>query len=498
MRIRTRSMLIMSFQGLTKATQLIIGIILVRLISKETFGTYQQVMLVYFLLAGVFTIQIESSLYYFIPKYGKEKQRELISQTLVVTGIISCLIGFAMYLSADIFAHRFQNPDLGSLIRIYAFFPFFERVIHLLPAFLISLDKAILSGLYSTLSTALMITGVVIIFALGYGISAALISNILIAAIFAFVGIIIMLRLSPLGKWHINKVMLFEQWNYCWPLMLTTTIGIINLKLDGLLISSYFPKEVYAVYSMGAMELPIIALFTASLSSAIMPNMVVEADSGRLKNTLNIWHEASRKNSLIIFPTFFFFLVCGHDFIILLYTQDYSKAAWPFLIYLARLPIRVAIYSAIFRAIGYTKPILFSALLDLFVNFIVSITLLLAGKHGFLSYIGPSIGTFFGTVVSVTYLLILLSRKINICLLEVMRWKELGRVLLLSLLCGSVLYLTPVSIGNPLYGMVARFIIYVVIFTLSLLITKSLHPDELEILLIPVKMFKKYIGKRNN
>ena len=95
MRIRTRSILIMAFQGLTQGTQLIIGIVLVRLISKEMLGSYRQVMLVYGLLAGIFTIQIESSLYYFLPKCRPEKRRDLVAQTLLITGIISLSIGLA-------------------------------------------------------------------------------------------------------------------------------------------------------------------------------------------------------------------------------------------------------------------------------------------------------------------------------------------------------------------------------------------------------------------
>ena len=43
MRIRTRSIVIMTFQGMTQVSQLLIGIILVRLISKEMLGSYRQI-----------------------------------------------------------------------------------------------------------------------------------------------------------------------------------------------------------------------------------------------------------------------------------------------------------------------------------------------------------------------------------------------------------------------------------------------------------------------
>jgi O-antigen/teichoic acid export membrane protein len=488
----------MAFQGLTQSAQLIIGIILVRLISKEMLGSYRQVMLVYGLIAGILTIQIENSLYYFLPKYGPEKRRDLVTQTLSVTGIISLSIGLAMFLSADIFAKHFNNPEIATLLRIFACFPFFERIVCLPSAFLISLDKALLSGLYSMLSTVLMILTVVIVFALGYGIAEALWGKIVIEALFAFIGILIMIYFSPLGQWHINKSLLLEQLNYCWPLMAMTTIGILNLQLDGILISAYFSKEVYAVYSVGALELPVIGLFTTSISLAIMPNIVIETEKGRLLSSLNLWHESSRKSSLLIFPTFIFFLVCGYDFIVLIYTQDYSKAAWPFLIYLARLPLRVATYGVIFRAIGFTKPLFWAALLSFITNLIIGVFLLIAGRHGFLSYIGPSIGTFFGTLVLVFYLLMVLCKKLEVRFAQVMRWKELGRIFGLSLFCGVLLWLIPIPTSNLFFKLLIRFIIYVGLFFTSLVLTKSLHADEWELLRMPLTLIRKIATKKGS
>lgn len=502
MRIRTRSMLIIGFQGLTQATQLIIGIVLVRLISKEMLGSYRQVMLVYSLMVGILTMQIESSLYYFLPKYGEERRRDLIASTLLSVGIISFIIAVSMFFSANLFVKNFNNPEIAELIRIYAYFAIFEGIVKLLPAFLISLDKVLLSGIYSMFNAVFIIVAVIFVFALGYGLKEALISKIAVEAIFGFFGILIIVYFSPQGQWRINKGILLEQWNYCWPLMAMTTVGIINVKLDGVLISSYFSKDVYAVYSTGAIELPIIVLFTASLSSAIMPNMVAEAHNGLLKNSLNIWLEASRKSSLLIFPIFVFFLVCGHDFIVLLYTEEYSKATWPFLIYLARLPIRVAIYGAIFRAIGHTKPLFFAAIFSLLSNLVISMFFLIIGKHGFFSYIGPSIGTFFGTFISGLYLLIILCKKIDVRFSEIMRWKEMGQIFTLSLLCGLLLWLTPVPFSDLISKFITKTIFYTIYFFCALLLTKSLKSDELELLqisLIPIKRMIKIVrpGFRN-
>jgi peptidoglycan biosynthesis protein MviN/MurJ (putative lipid II flippase) len=162
------------------------------------------------------------------------------------------------------------------------------------------------------------------------------------------------------------------------------------------------------------------------------------------------------------------------------------------------LPLRVATYGAIFRAIGFTKPLSIAALLSFITNVIVSVFLLVAGRHGFLSYIGPSIGTFVGRLVLVSYLLMILCKKLEIRFAQVMRWKELGRIFGLSLFCGVILWLIPIPFENLLLKMVIRFVLYVLLFFASLVLTKSLHADEWELLRMPLTLIRKIATKKGS
>lgn len=82
MRVRTRSLVIMLGQGITQASAIAVGIVLVRIISQETFGSYRQVLLVYTTLAALVSLQLDQSLYYFVPKLAPERRRALLAQTL--------------------------------------------------------------------------------------------------------------------------------------------------------------------------------------------------------------------------------------------------------------------------------------------------------------------------------------------------------------------------------------------------------------------------------
>lgn len=493
MRIRTRSFIIMLSQGLTQATTLILFIILVRLISKQTFGTYRQVSLVYLFLAGIISLQLNNSLYYFIPKLGSKLRRTLLVQTFLVTFVTALIIAAVMFFAAGVIARMFNNPGLVPLIRIFALYPFVERLVILIPAFMISVDRAIRAGVYTLVSAAARIGAVVTIFALGFELSTVMWSVVVVGGIIALIGCADMLRLSPGGSWQVDRSLIAKQFQYSWPLLATAIVGTINVQFDKFLISFFFDASTYAVYSCGALELPIIALVTLSVSTAMMPNLVIMAEQGRIGDALYTWQEAARKCSFIIFPCFVFFLVFGYDFIVLLYTQDYSLASWPFRIYLCRLPIRVAIYATLFRAVGQTRPIAIGALIALVLNVTVSTALVIIGGKTIISFIGPAVGTVVASCGSLVYLLWQLTHTMSVPFSRVMRWKELALTLLVSVICGVIVFAVPLPPLSLMVKLPVRATIYLVVLLTVMLMTKMLKEDERQMLFLPWNFVKEKI-----
>jgi hypothetical protein len=79
-----------------------------------------------------------------------------------------------------------------------------------------------------------------------------------------------------------------------------------------------------------------------------------------------------------------------------------------------------------------------------------------------------------------------------------MRWKELGRIFGLSLFCGVLLWLIPTPTSNLLFKLSIRFVIYVGLFFTSLVLTKSLHADEWELLRTPLTLIRKIATKKGS
>ena len=490
MRIRDRSLIIMLSQGLTQATTLILGIILVRLVSKQTVGTYRQVMLVYMFLAGVLSLQLNHSLFYFIPKLGTEKRRTLLIQTLLFTLVMAFLVAVIMFFGSNYIGRRFNNPDLMPLIKIFALYPFVERVLILIPAFMISIDRPLRAGIYTLLTSTGRIAAVVTTLAMEYPLSTVMWAIVIVGGVIALAGCCDMMHRSPRGQWRISTSLLREQFDYSWPLLITAVVGTINIELNKVLISLFFDPDTYAVYSCGAMQLPIVTLVTISVSSAMMPNLVSLIENKKMPEALNMWQEATRKCSLIIFPCFAFFLIAGHDFIVLIFTQDYVEADWPFRIFLFTLPIRVAIYATLFRAAGQTGPVAVGAFIVLLLNVVIGVLLVIAGQGGFLSFIGPSLATVIANWGGCVYMLGKITKITSTPFSKIIRWKELSIFFVVSAIAALVVWIIPLPTLPLIIKLLLQAIIYSMAFIGVILGAKLLKEDEIQLLKWPINIFR--------
>ncbi len=480
-------------RGLSQFSVLILGIILVRVLSKENFGTYRQVNLVYMTIAGILSFQLDHSLYYFIPKYGKKLYGTILFQTIVSTFIISILISVCMFFSADFLAEKFGNEKLSGLLKIFALYPFIERFLVLIPSFMISTEKAIRAGVYFVLIALSKIVTVVVLAFFGQSLATIFWGIIFSGSILGVLSFIDVFRVTIPSKWQLNASILSEQVHYTWPLLLTTIIGVVSLQFGKIMISLFFTPEDYAVYSCGAFEIPVVALVTVSINSAIMPDLVRCFEKKELGKCLNIWQEAIRKCSLIIFPCFVFFFVIGYDLMVLLYGRDYSMAAWPFRIYLIMLPLRVAVYSSLLRAVGATKAIAIGAFISFTGNIVISLTVMFIGRGTIVAFIGPAIGAVFASFIAMPYYFFRLARTFEIKISNLMRWRELGTILGLNVIAGVIVLFLPINFLPVAVEIVSRGAVYGIILLSLLLGLKILKKDELEILTLPLRKFIKKV-----
>ena len=103
-------------------------------------------------------------------------------------------------------------------------------------------------------------------------------------------------------------------------------------------------KEVLAVYTVGAVELPLVSSLAYSVTNTLVPTLTLTHVKGDRDGFLRYWHGSVEKIATIMMPVFFYFLILAEPAMRLLFSAEFAAAAVPFRVYLFLLPLRLCSY----------------------------------------------------------------------------------------------------------------------------------------------------------
>lgn len=489
MSLKKRTLILMLAKGISQANIVILGLILVRMMTQSDVGTFNQAFLVYTFVSSVLALNLDASLFYFVPIVRQTRLGGFLLQSCYLTLAMGLLSAACMYFGADFIANYFNNPRLAPFIQTLAFLPFGEKLLVLVPSFMLSHNRSSRAGFYIFIGAVSKLMVVIAVLLMDGDLEAIFSGIVVIVCVVGLVGTADMLRFAKGTTWQVTYEDVREQVSYCMPLMVTAILGILNAQFGKLMISRYFDAETYAIYSFGAMEIPLISLFTTSLTKAIMPDLVELAIQKRTAEMLALWQKAMRKCAILLFPCFAFLFPVAFDLMTLLFGPQYADAALPFRVYLCILPLRAGVYSALLRALGDTRPIASSAIWGLISNVLLSWMIIELGTGTTLAFIAPSIGNVLANIVIIAVCLLAIKRRIGKGIGEILDWRTMLRILVVVSAPACFLPLIPTT-GLPLAVELAlKGVLYGAV-TLGLLIKfNCLDQDELALLRRPTRLF---------
>lgn len=490
MRLRSRAVAIAGGRAVTRASSLLVALVLVRLLDKTSYGLFRQVELVAMVVVVFFGLRLPTSLYYFLPRCEPEGQRRLLSQTVSLALAQGALMSLAMYLGAGLIAAWFNSPGLARLLRTFCLFPPALLLLRLPPPWMIGIGKPVRCGVYSGLAGLARLVPAVVLGAVGAGVGGLLVGITAAAWGVAIVGLLDMYRSSGGALRPPGLRSAADQLLYVLPLMAAGVVHIVNKQFDRFVIATVFDVDRYAVYVNGAIELPIVYVVTHSLSHAIMPDLVRLGAEEKLSRALALWHRSIRKCALIMYPAFAFCAMASRDLILLAFGVPYADARWPFLVYLLELPVQITLYGIMLRAVRQTRPIAVASVMGLVTNVGVTLSLVYAGRGSMLAFVGPSVGTVLALAVANGYLLARIRRRYNVVWAGVMPWTDLLRILALCVLAGVVGFLLPLDGWVLGLRLAVRTASYGAVLLGLLLLTGTLRPDEKRILVRPLRWLR--------
>jgi len=442
---RSAKVLVLSSgQALTALVGLASAAVLARVFSKVDYATYRQTLLCYSFAVPFVTLGFDRALYYFLPGETERSRGVLVENLIWLTAAGGILSLFLLAGGNLLLARRFNNPSLATLLLVLVPYPILTLPTLALPACLMARNRAEQVAGFNLGSRLLMFGAIVVPCLIWPTPFSAIVGTLLGSTIAMVIGLILMFRACTDGDWRPTLQGLRRQLGFSTPLGMSGLLGSLGSRLDQVLVSMRSSPEVFASYSIGALELPLFGIITGSISSVVIVDYARLYREGRYREIVKLIHQVMIRTSLLLMPAMVFFLCVAPDAMGLMFGRGYASSASVFRVYLLMLPMRTLSYGAILQATGKSRHIFYQTILALVVNAFVGWFAI-----GYFGAIGAAIVMVVDTYLTYIPYNVLVMRDVLQCRVrELFPWSRLLSVVAASS-AGAVLLLVLNHYAEP-------------------------------------------------
>lgn len=419
---------ILSFSRFTnQAVVLLSPILLVRILSVSEYGGYREFLLYAGIIAPFVSFAVARSLPYLIPKYPQQ-EGVWVTQTVLFVLASSSVAMIVIYLAAD-FIRAKTSFDFVTALQLYIFFFINLDFIEL---YWLAKKRTDYVLYYS--SGRLLARMVVVV-------TAAFLTKDARAVVYSLVVLeavrcLLVLWYAAYNGWFsrgYDRKSAALQMSYFLPLGSGAVIEGLSMNAAGLFVSAMIGAEALAFYVVGAFAVKIVDVLRGAIADVIFPDMV-EVRSATLTDALPLWRRATVWYAILLFPVAVVFSYYADAIVTTLFTADFGPAipvfsAYAFQLFLLsfdfHLPLRVQNANRYF-------------LIGTVIALITKIALLYPAYLMF-GLVGPVIAAIVSRLINTSYLANRMSHVYEASILDVVPWREIGKVLVAAAVCTPIL-----------------------------------------------------------
>lgn len=326
-------------------------LLLVRRLTQHDLGLYKQAFLVVGTATAIFSLNFNTSAYYFLPR--ERDRRDSVVLNILVFNVVAGGLALALLsLYPGLLGRIFNSPDLvgyapliGVVILLWIFSLFLE-VVAIANQELRAATVFIVVAQFS--KTALMLGATLWFTSVRALLYAAAAQGLLQTVVMLFY-----LRSRFPGFWRgFRGSVMRRQLAYALPLGLYGLLWTFQVDLHNYFVSHQFGAAAFALYAMGCFDLPLIGILGESVGAVMIPRVSELQKEGRTREILLVTARAMRKLAAAYFPLYAFLMVVGREFITLLFTAQYL-GSWPiFAVNITLIPFNVLTLDPLTRAYG--------------------------------------------------------------------------------------------------------------------------------------------------
>ena len=360
-------------QGLSGLIGIVVAMIMARLLSKDDVAAYRQTLLAYATFGPILGLGIGQGMYYFLPG-EKTRVRGRLLDGLSVAGLMGAVFAISLALGGNEFlAKRFSNPKVANMLLWMIPYAIISTPAKLASSVLVARDRVSVSAIFGVIRQFFIGISTIVPLVLWETAETALIGNVVASVLMGIAAITLMVQSTPPDSMYPSFAGSKELVLFTIPLALAGMLGTITMQMDKLIVSFICSPEEFAVYTLGAIEIPIIGIVTGAVTSVALADMRRSVVDGKKGEALKFFRKIGEKTALVIFPVMIFFLINAEQIIYYLYSSGYADSVFPFRYYLLLLPIRTVVFGSIIIALGKSKFILFRSFVGLIFNMALSV-----------------------------------------------------------------------------------------------------------------------------
>lgn len=429
-----RVLLLSSGTAITQLITLATLAVLTRVLTIQDLATYRQMLLVIQTLTPLLTLGIPSALYYFLPRHAAT-ERTVLASTLLPMSALALLP--ALLLMTDVRHHVaawFNNAALGTPLLYLSIYPLLALPTFALEPILLTKNLITPLILYTVATRTSLALGIIGVAALTPTPHHLALVHVVVAALSLGLALPLITSACTTGSLTPNLTMSKAVLKYSLPLGLASLAGLMAPSIGGVVVAASCPPEEFALYSLGAIEVPLLALITGAITTILRTDFIKLIHANQLADALDLLHRSARYSAALLLPLMVFLLLAARPLFEILFTSTYVGAALPFTILLFGLPIRVIYWNPLLSAFGRTREVLLSTIGGLLVYTTLAVCLVRP-----LGYPGPALGFVLALYIwTLPYNSSQLARCFNQPWYKLLPFRSLGKIAAASLAAASV------------------------------------------------------------
>ncbi|WP_168418329.1 oligosaccharide flippase family protein [Acinetobacter towneri] len=332
--------------------------VLSRYFEKADYGTYKQVLYIYSTLLVIFTLGLPKAYSFFLPRTENRYAKDVINKITKIFVLLGACFSAVLYLGAASIASILRNNELEVAIKIFSLVPLFLLPTMGLESIFSVYRKTHYVAIYTVITRVFMLLCIVLpVIIFNTTFKGALI-GFTISSFLSFL-VALYLKHLPVREYSCEKSKLkySEIFSFSLPVMVASIWGILELSSNQFFVSRYFGTEVFAEFSNGAIELPLMATVIGATSAVLAPVFSkMSYEKVDLKKDLYpLWIRVLEKSVLLTYPVLIFSIVFAKEIMVLLYGEMYENSAIYFQIFNLYFFLKIIVYGPYLISTGRQK-----------------------------------------------------------------------------------------------------------------------------------------------